>query len=385
MRLPGRRLRLRDRILGFARGSAVRPSNNPAAEAPRARVLLDAFWLYGGPPSGRSVVQAVVDEWVRADLDDVTLLVPAGDVTRALAEYGPRGAAVRGTRLRPHALAVIFYRGNHDVVVTQNFTSWWCRGRTVTFVHDVIFRRHPEWFSRPERAYTALIGATVRRAAAVVTSSEAERTQIEAAFPSVRGRVTASGLGPAPGVMAADPVAPEGIVGLEGFVLAVGRLNVRKNLATAGRGLLDAELLSPRFPLLIVGETDGRPENLQATERAAVADGRIRFLGGVGDGQLAWLYRHCSAFVFPSLDEAFGLPVLEATSFGARVALSDIAAFREFGDVGEFFDPHDPADIARAVRAAMSRADAAVSPPAAWPTVVGRLRHVACPPERNSR
>lgn len=63
----------------------------------------------------------------------------------------------------------------------------------MTFVHDVIYRPQPRWFTSLERAYLRLIDVSVRRASHVVTSSEAERSMIEDALPAVRGRTAAVG------------------------------------------------------------------------------------------------------------------------------------------------------------------------------------------------
>ena len=73
--------------------------------------------------------------------------------------------------------------------------------------------------------------------------------------------------------------------------------------------------------------------------------------GFVPDRELAALYRACELFVFPSLYEGAGLPILEAMTCGAPVAASGTSAIPELlGDLEATFDPADPADIARCVR-----------------------------------
>lgn len=71
------------------------------------------------------------------------------------------------------------------------------------------------------------------------------------------------------------------------------------------------------------------------------------FFGQANDEQLASLYAHAAALVFPSLMEGFGLPALEALSLGCPVVCSDIPVFHEIlGDHATYFDPNDPSDIA---------------------------------------
>jgi glycosyltransferase involved in cell wall biosynthesis len=81
---------------------------------------------------------------------------------------------------------------------------------------------------------------------------------------------------------------------------------------------------------------------------------RILHLGRLNEESLAREYRKCLCFVFPSLQEGFGFPVLEAQSQGAALVCSDIPVFHEIaGDFAEFFDPRDPESILAAVRRAI--------------------------------
>ena len=89
-------------------------------------------------------------------------------------------------------------------------------------------------------------------------------------------------------------------------------------------------------------------------------DADTRFLGWVGDDELEDLYAAASCFVFPSLYEGFGLPVLEAMARGVPVACSDRGSLPEVaGAAARLFDPEQPAAIAEAIETLLSdRAEA---------------------------
>lgn len=160
------------------------------------------------------------------------------------------------------------------------------------------------------------------------------------------------------------------------FLLSVGRINVRKNLEALVRSLVSAQLINGRRPLVIVGAPDGAQGETTSLD-AATSAGTVIWTGSVSNAELKWAYENCSAFVFPSLDEGFGLPVVEAASAGARIALSDIPAFREFGDVGQFFDPSDDLDIAETVARVLQEpqpTDIESVSDLSWDSVVAKLR-----------
>ena len=91
--------------------------------------------------------------------------------------------------------------------------------------------------------------------------------------------------------------------------------------------------------LYIVGETNGKFQALD------VLSENVHFLQGVSYSELSWLYSHASLFVFPSLDEGFGLPLVEAYFFDCPAIASDIAPFREINTAMYYFDPNSPIDI----------------------------------------
>lgn len=138
-----------------------------------------------------------------------------------------------------------------------------------------------------------------------------------------------------------------------GFLLYVGGDDKRKNLD----GILRAYAQLPErvraAHQLVIAFRVGPLRKLELMVVARSLGIRTRELvltGFVTDRQLAALYRACELFVFPSLYEGAGLPVLEAMSCGAPVAASNTTSIPELlGDPDGTFDPSDPADIARSV------------------------------------
>ena len=144
-----------------------------------------------------------------------------------------------------------------------------------------------------------------------------------------------------------------------GFLLYVGGLDYRKNLEGALRGYSELPAATrDRHQFVIVCKL---PYHRRLRLRAFALDLGIEarnllFTGFLHDRELAALYRDCELFVFPSLYEGAGLPILEAMTCGAPVAASRTSAMPEFlGDPSATFDPADPADIARCVSEVLAK------------------------------
>ena len=117
------------------------------------------------------------------------------------------------------------------------------------------------------------------------------------------------------------------------FLLFVGNREPRKNLSR----LIEAWApLAPYIDLLIAGLADG-DDSAQLANQFGTS---LRFLGRVTDEQLAVLYTLAEAFVYPSLDEGFGLPILESFYYGTPVITSNLSAMKEIaGDTAVLVDP----------------------------------------------
>jgi len=133
------------------------------------------------------------------------------------------------------------------------------------------------------------------------------------------------------------------------FILCVGTLEPRKNLV----GLLWAYSLLPielktRFPLVIVGGKGWNDGEIYREFEKEDLKKHLFFTGFVSDMVLARLYKDCRVFAYPSLYEGFGLPVIEAQSFGAAVLTSNVSSLPEAGGGGALYvDPNDFTEIAK--------------------------------------
>jgi len=241
----------------------------------------------------------------------------------------------------------------------------------VTF-HDAIAEKLPQLVfpTRRGRFFWRLkCRAAARRAARVVTVSEASRRDVAAAY----GLDPAALLTVPEGVdrtvfhprrdagEAAEERARLGLGATEPFFLAVGGLAPHKNLDRLLRaaGILRRARPDRAFRLVLVGGGSGdvfhsdRARLEDVARREGVADVAV-FAGYLPDARLAAFYRAAHALVFPSLLEGFGLPALEAMACGTLVACSNAGSLPEVtGDAGLFFDPTSCDDLAAALARAL--------------------------------
>ncbi|TDL37401.1 glycosyltransferase family 4 protein [Arthrobacter nitrophenolicus] len=239
--------------------------------------------------------------------------------------------------------------------------------RHIVTVHDTFVLTNPEWFSpKYVSTHAPVLRLQLANAKAVVAVSEATaesvREHVRAATPVVVApNAPASIFFRSQGDPSEVPACAKSELQEHRFVLAVASHDPRKNLkrlVTAYDSLpLDFQ---KQFPLVLVGG-QGDSFRLSDEERSAIARYSI---GYVSDADLSWLYSQAAAVVFPSLNEGFGLPVVEALAAGACVAVSDIPVMRWVASsYADYFDPEDTASIADAiVRTALkSEPDSSIS------------------------
>jgi len=246
-----------------------------------------------------------------------------------------------------------------DLLHVQYTAPVFCSTPIVVSVHDVSFLEYPGYFT-PFRALQlrCTVHRTVKSAARVITPSEFSKRRILSSYQLDDDKIVvlpngvASAFRPMPRESAQRSVYSS--FGLRApYILTVGDLQPRKNHAGLIRAFEKLVHAYPHLPhqLVIVGKENWRASTVRAAaKRSSVAD-RIHFTGFVSDEGLLRLYGGCELFVYPSLYEGFGLPILEAMACGRAVACSNTSAMPEVADSAAIlFDPNAEDEIVLALR-----------------------------------
>lgn len=230
----------------------------------------------------------------------------------------------------------------------------WGPFRRVVTVHDLIYARFPEAHSGlRDRGIRVLVPLGVRRAARVIADSQSTRDDLVELLGTAPERIDVAPLGF--GTVRREEPLPERQLrarlqlGERRVLLSLSAKRPHKNLGALIGAL--ARIPTARRPLLVL---PGYPTWHEAELRARAAEldvaGDVRFEGWVSTEELEGLWALADAFVFPSLYEGFGLPVLEAMARGVPVACAEASSLPEVaGDAALLFDPRAEGEIAQAI------------------------------------
>jgi glycosyltransferase involved in cell wall biosynthesis len=220
----------------------------------------------------------------------------------------------------------------------------------VVTVADITWIVEPDPDERAQRLWRIAVPRVARRADRLIAISAAAADQIVEHLHVPRDRIDVVALGHA-AASRPEPTAEDELRVRHGIppgpiVLAVSAKKLHKNLIR----LVGAMVHVPDSVLVLVGKPTAH--ELELRELAAqlgIAD-RVVFAPYVDDADLEGLYRAARAFVFPSLNEGFGIPILEAMARGVPVATSNVSSMPEVaGDAALLFDPRDELAIAGAI------------------------------------
>lgn len=221
--------------------------------------------------------------------------------------------------------------------------------RTFSMIHDLAFLKVSSSHSRKYSAFLWLsLKISVLTATRILTVSQAAREDL------IRlGRA-------APASIVVIPNADSSLHKWEShpvpnakvpYFLAVSMTNPRKNLGRLLAGFALFRRQAPEFTLVLTGN----PEFIEAECRQAKSEGVVN-LGFVDEGSLRNLYENAIGMVYPSLDEGFGIPLLDALRFDCPVLCSDIPVFREVAeDAARYFDPFSPESISKTLEASRNK------------------------------
>lgn len=242
--------------------------------------------------------------------------------------------------------------GNPDIVHSNNFFCpvGLAKARLVYTLYDLSFMENPEWTTEQNRVgcLEGVFGASLR-ADFILSISQATLEHFLRIYPHYpRGRTAVMHLASrfGQGSEKRPPKRLRGVAPGE-YWLCVGTIEPRKNQLALLKAL--AKLPGNR-PLVLAGGRGWLMEDMARAVNELGLASRLKLTGYVDDAELAWLYANCLGFVYPSLFEGFGLPVLEAMSLGAPVITSNVSSLPEVaGDAAILVDPLDIEGIASAM------------------------------------
>ena len=232
--------------------------------------------------------------------------------------------------------------------------------KSVVTIHDLIFLRHPEFYNPIDvKLYTWKFRQTLREADHIIAISECTKRdileyggqdvsedKITLVYQSCSPRFDIS-RPPAP----SHPLTPE----TKRYILSVGSIEARKNTLLAVKAL---PYLPSDVSLVLVGRHTKYTDTILAYAKEHQLEHRVKVMHGVPDTDLPALYAGAEAFVYPSVYEGFGIPIIEAISCGLPVVACTGSCLEEAGGPDSFYvAPDDFLGMADAIRHSLKGAD----------------------------
>jgi glycosyltransferase involved in cell wall biosynthesis len=243
---------------------------------------------------------------------------------------------------------------------TQRFDVWhiattlsWYRShgnktKNIYTIHDLNFLNEEEYTLPIRKKYLTLIQQRINRADYLTFISNFARKQ-SMEFLDLGEKpysIIYNGCN-VPGEISDEPIyLPAGK-----FLFSIGQFHSRKNFH-----VLPALLVGNDYELVIAGMNDfPYTEKVLQEARKMNVESRVKLIGPVSEEHKSWYYKNCEAFVFPSIGEGFGLPVIEAMYFGKPVFLSPFTSLPEIGgELAYYFENFEPGCMKQVFEKGMS-------------------------------
>ena len=239
------------------------------------------------------------------------------------------------------------------------------KGKAVVTIHDLAFRRYPEYIEPKNLSFlTEQLPRTLKRADSVIVNSEFTKNELISFYDIVPEKVRVTRLGVSEEFR---PVEEPGFLEEtrkryqlpKRFILSLGTLEPRKNVPALLKAYSRLRQ-SPGFEhkLVFAGMKGWLYDGIFEQIKRLNLENQVLFIGYVPEEDLPFLYNLSELFVFPSLYEGFGLPVLEAFACGVPVIVSDRASLPEVaGDAAILIDPEDIDALTRGMKNVLGNED----------------------------
>jgi len=325
----------------------------------RLRVAVDGTPLLGVRTGIGYTTAAIIDALAARDNLDLVAYAITFRGRSQLAAMTPTGVR-SGTRPIPARLVRTLWQhvetprierwtGPVDVVHATNFVAPPSDAPVIVTVHDLAFARHPDLTSRVAHDYGALIRRALDRGAIVHTVSDYVAAEVQEEFGLAPERVVRI----YPGLHARGEGNAErgrAIAGAPRYVLFIGQIEPRKNVPRLVRAFFDVADADPDLHLVLTGPPGPDTEKVEALIRESRHGDRVLVTGYVSDEARLDLLAGSALFAFPSLDEGFGHPPLDAMAAGVPVVAAAAGAIPEvLGDAALLVDPTDVPALANGI------------------------------------
>ncbi len=240
--------------------------------------------------------------------------------------------------------------------------------RQVVTFHDLFPIEHPEWYSKPYAAwYNLMFHRLATQAVHLIAVSAYTKERIVHVLGRNPDEITVVPNGPSASTRLVSPLEASrtgAALALPSYryVLSLSSLEARKNLPSilAAWRIAQSSLPDNVWLVLAGAQADA---SVFGKQNLSAIPARVHFTGYVPEEHLAGLYSGASLFLFPSLAEGFGLPLLEAMSCGLRTITSNNSSLPEVGgDAAVYLDPRNIRELADAILRHLPHANAATSP-----------------------
>ena len=226
--------------------------------------------------------------------------------------------------------------------------------KSIVTIHDLIFLRHPEFYNWVDtKIYAWKFRQTIREADHIIAVSECTKRDIIELGQVDESRISVIYQSCAPRFNVSSSQNEEKKTSR--YILSVGSIEARKNILLAVKAL---PYLPEDISLVIVGRHTKYTDQVTDYAKANHLDHRVRILHGVSDEELPALYAGAEAFVYPSVYEGFGIPIIEAISCGLPVVACTGSCLEEAGGPDSFYvAPDDAEGMANAIRQSLRGAE----------------------------
>jgi len=326
------------------------------------RIGIDAKWFFNGNASGRVVVRNLLEKLIELNKENEIYVILNKKDIKEIFPFQKNNVKLiyvwGGVNLLSNIFVIPFVllRYKLDVCIFQYFAPLFGKYKKIVFIHDIIFKTNPEYFTLKERIYFSPMKFLAKYSDGIVTVSESEKERIiKQKFLGKKTRIQVVYNGVDKKFKPKEYLNKKDLEQLmvkynlpERFLLYVGRLNERKNILNLLKAI--NILNDKKIKLVLCGNYNWKMFNLPQMINELGLGERIILLGYVNDEELPLLYSLASVFCFVSYEEGFGLPPLEAMASGIPVVISNINSLIEVcGEAGYYCNPNDPKDIAEKI------------------------------------